>query len=824
MATCVSKRGNFLLGLPVVLLSLAALHSSAVPDHRAPAAGDWWAFKTPVKPPVPGGAASGNPIDGFLQARLREKELTFAPPADNRTLLRRLSFDLTGLPPTPEELNQPYEKALDRLLASPRYGERWGRHWLDVVRFGETDGGEHNYERFNAWPYRDYVIDAFNRDLPFNQFVRDQLAGDILHPQDRSKIAATGFLVSGPWDQVSAVLNQDPLMRKTARMDELDDMVTTTAATFLGLTVNCARCHDHKFDPIPTRDYYRFASAFSGAGFGERVIANAEERAKYDALVKPLRSELGKVQDELSEIETAVTARLLRTKYVEFDERQRNSPRRIPVNPIYNREAFPEVKARYWRIAFSGRDAAKARIEQVEFRPSGKKITSWPTGENRAAGKPIYFRVDLGSAETVREIVWASDSVNGDDHLAPSIYQFEASEDGTNWRVVASNLDHISSKELDLPEIPDEELNAALPKDKRDRRAELKTKRDALQTRLSSIPTPARIYAVNPHKPEAVSVLQRGNVATPLEPVTPGGLTCVSQIPTDFSGQAKPGEMGDGERRVALAEWIMDPRNPLTARVIVNRVWYYHFGSGIVNTPSDFGVNGDRPSHPELLDWLATSFMEHGWSLKWLHRQILTSQAYRQSSKFNAAAHQVDAGNRLLWRMPLRRMDAETLRDTVLTVSGNLSLKAGGPSFPLHAKGGRGAFIYHALNNDGPDVWRRSVYRFVVRGGDRVLLDSFDCPDPSVATPQRTISNTPVQALALMNNAFVTRQAGLFSKRLEREHPNDPARQIARAYLLAFGREPSADEIKMGARFIKLRSLALYCRALLNANEFIYTP
>jgi len=212
---------------------------------------------------------------------LRDKGLAFAPPADNRTLIRRLSFDLTGLPPDPALLDEPYDKAVERLLASPRYGERWGRHWLDVVRFGETDGGEHNFERFNSWPYRDYVIDAFNRDVPYNQFVREQIAGDVLFPNDRARIAATGFLVSGPWDQVSAVLNKDPLMRKTARMDELDDMVTTTCATFLGLTVNCARCHNHKFDPIPTRDYYRIAAAFAGAGIAQAI------RAQTDSIPQP---------------------------------------------------------------------------------------------------------------------------------------------------------------------------------------------------------------------------------------------------------------------------------------------------------------------------------------------------------------------------------------------------------------------------------------------------------------------------------------------------------------------------------------------------------
>jgi hypothetical protein len=344
---------------------------------------------------------------------------------------------------------------------------------------------------------------------------------------------------------------------------------------------------------------------------------------------------------------------------------------------------------------------------------------------------------------------------------------------------------------------------------------------DELQTRLSAVSSPPALYAANTRKPEKCYLLERGSVQKQKEEVTPGALIAVNQIPSEFG--LTP-EASDADRRLALANWITDSRNPLTARVIVNRVWYYHFGTGIVNTPSDFGSNGDRPSHPELLDWLAAGFVEHGWSIKWLHRQILTSRAYQQSSRFNPKAHAVDAGNRLIWRMPLRRLDAETLRDTILSVSGSLDMRMGGPSFLLHYQGGRGAFIYHAMNNDGPGVWRRAVYRFAVRGGDRTLLDSFDCPDPSVATPQRTASNTPVQALALMNNEFVVRQADLFAKRLEKEFPNDRAAQVRRAYLLALGRPAGPKDEGVAGRFLSRQPLSLFCRALLNSNEFVYAP
>lgn len=813
--------------LRIVAVALLALPcATAEPVASAsPEPGHWWSLQPLTQPRVPqiGNLRSriANPIDAFLLAKLQEKGLAFAPPADHRTLLRRLSFDLTGLPPDPALLDEPYEQAVERLLASPRYGERWGRHWLDVARFGETDGGEHNYERFNAWPYRDYVIDAFNRDLPYNQFVRDQIAGDALYPNDRNKIAATGFLVAGPWDQVSAVLNKDPLMRKTARMDELDDMVTTTCATFLGLTVNCARCHDHKFDPIPTRDYYRMAAAFSGAGFGERAVASGEERKRYDSQVNPLRTELDRVRTELAAIENPVTVRLLGAKYREFDRQRWGEPRRIPVNPLYNRETFRPAEARYWRMLVSAQHGARARIDRVEVRPAGIVFPAWKAAEAATVDKPAALSMDLGEAKAVGEIVWSADLEDGETDGTPTVYRFECSADGKEWRTVASNLDHVSSLELDLPSLPDEELNRALSAEARERRSVLAKRRDDLQAKLTAIPTPARIYAVNTHAPEKVTVLERGSVAKPGEEVSPGGLSAVRELSPQFG---IPPDATDAQQRIALADWIANPKNPLTARVIVNRVWYYHFGAGIVNTPSDFGANGDRPSHPALLDWLAASFMEHGWSLKWLHRQIVTSRAYQQSSAFNPKAHAVDAGNRLLWRMGLRRMDAETLRDSILSVAGSLDLKAGGPSFPLHKKGARGSYIYHALDNDGPAVWRRAVYRFVVRGGDRVLLDSFDCPDPSVAAPQRTVSNTPVQALALMNNAFVVRQADLFAKRLERESPGNRAAQIGRAYLLAFGRTPRPAEVAEGVKFLKGRSLGLYCRALLNANEFVYVP
>jgi hypothetical protein len=333
----------------------------------------------------------------------------------------------------------------------------------------------------------------------------------------------------------------------------------------------------------------------------------------------------------------------------------------------------------------------------------------------------------------------------------------------------------------------------------------------AAEAALAALPAPAQVYAAKPKAAvEKVFLLERGSVAKPLEEVSPGGLSAIPALPADLTDAAAD----DRARRLALANWLTDAKNPLTARVIVNRVWFYHFGNGLVNTPSDFGVMGDRPSHPELLDWLAAEFVENGWSLKWLHRKILASRAYQQSSALNEAAMKVDAANRLLWRMAPKRIDAEALRDGILFASGKLVAEPrGGPSFVLQKKDDRGAFIYKALDNDGPAVWRRAVYRFVVRGGERIMLDSFDCPDPAVATPQRAISNTPVQALTLMNNEFVVKQAGFLAER---------ARDIDGLYRILFQRAPSAKERDLATAFGKRESLAALARVLINSNEFSY--
>ncbi|MBK5294782.1 MAG: DUF1549 domain-containing protein, partial [Acidobacteriia bacterium] len=688
---------------------------------RKRAGTDWWALQTPRKPAVPHVDGAPTAIDAFLLAKLRAKGLDYSPPADRLTLLRRLSFDLTGLPLAADKANEKYGDALERMLQSPQYGERWGRHWLDVVRFGETDGGEHNNERFTAWRYRDYVIAALNQDKPYDQFVREQIAGDVLAPDDINSVAATGFLACGPWDSVTKMINKDELMRRTIRQDELDDMVTTTFATFQGLTVNCARCHDHKFDPIPTRDYYRLTAVFQGAGFGDRQIASPDQRDQREALLAPLRRQMSAARKELSTIEDAVKTRLLLAKLEQVDAGRAPGARRMQLNAVFNHNVFPPVTARYARMVVTSQfGKAVPRVDRLELLPAGHVVTGWKAAKEASDNEPVYLEMDLGQERGINGVKWSSDAATGVKDGAIRVYRLEVSTDRAQWRQAASSLDHDVPAEYALPEVSEAELVAALPASSIEPRRQLQARLRQVQADIDAVPALASVHAVKPEPLTASHLLLRGSLSSPGEEVTPGALSTVKQLGELAIGN--PSE--EGARRLALAHWLTDPGNPLTARVIVNRVWYFHFGNGIVNTPSDFGFNGDRPSHPELLDWLANEFVEHGWSLKWLHRQIVATRAYQQSSASSEKAHAVDADNRLLWRMPVKRMDAETMRDSILFVAGNLNPERSGPSYLLQKKETKGSYMHKRLDNDGPEVWRRAVYRFVVRGGERIFLDS----------------------------------------------------------------------------------------------------
>jgi len=591
-------------------LIIALLLLAAFPVHGADQR-NHWSLQPLHRPLVPSTAKGLSPIDAFIQAKLTEKNLAMSPMADRRTLIRRLSFDLLGIPPTPAEIDafisdrspRAYENLVERFLASPRYGERWGRHWLDVARYTESQGFEYDRLRNNAWHYRDYVIRSFNADKPFDRFMKEQIAGDALEPITQEGMIAVSLLVCGPWDQAGSA-QANIAQRTNTREEELEDLIAVVGQSFLGLTVNCARCHAHKFDPIPHDEYYRIKSVFEGVRAGERPIAT----------------------NVLSYIGTRV-------------------------------------------------------------------------------------------------------------------------------------------------------------------------------------------------QPEPTKRFKRGDVNSPAEIVAPGALSAIAGLSADF-GLAP--DAPEATRRVKFAEWLADPRNPLPARVMANRVWQYHFGQGLVATPNDFGANGVRPTHPELLDWLASEFIASGWSLKSVHRLILNSAAYRQQSRANPKAAAIDSENQLLWRFSPRRLEAEELRDAMLVVSGEINSQMGGPSFRPFTISNFNSDFYEPKDLIGAEFNRRTVYRMNVNSGKEPLLDAFDCPDPSVKTPRRGVTTTPLQALALMNNSFVQRQATRLAERVLAENKSKNAAAIEAAYQHALGRRPDKTELAAAVAVAKERGLEHICWALLNSTEFVY--
>jgi hypothetical protein len=604
----------------------------------------YWAFRPVSRPAVPRAdrESAANPVDAFVAARLRSRGLAPAPPAGRRELIRRAYFDLVGLPPPPEAvdafLNDPardaYERLLDRLLASPQYGERWGRHWLDVVRFAQTNGYERDDEKPDAWRYRDYVIRAFNEDKPFDRFIREQLAGDELPAVTDDSLTATAFFRLGVWDD-------EPDDARQAEFDELDDMVSVTGTAFLGLTVGCARCHDHKFDPIPQEDYYGML-----------------------AFLRNVR-----------------------------------------------------------RYAKPGKDSDKVMFARL--RGGGRTLA---VHEHGPAAPPTHLLV-RGSAAT-----------------------------------------------------------------------------------------PGR--AVRPHF---------------LRALCPSDEAAVPKI-----AAAPPTALTTGRRRV-LAEWIASPRNPLTARVIANRLWHYHFGRGIVATPSDFGKTGLPPTHPELLDWLASELVEGGWRLKRMHKLIMTSRTYRQSSRIDdERAVALDPGNTLLWRQNLRRLEAEAVRDGVLAVSGRLNPTMGGrgifPALSKEVLSTQSKPGYGWGKSTAAEEGRRSVYVFAKRTLGVPFLEIFDAASPDTPTAARQTTTIAPQALTLLNSAFVNEQARAAAERLVRETGTNAPANVERLYRLALGRPPDAEEARIALAYLgraqaEVRSagegsyreaLALLCKAVLNVNEFVY--
>lgn len=823
----------------------------------------WWSLQPLRSQPVPqpNNPPAGwdkSPIDRYVLATMREKGLEPSPPADRRTLIRRAYFDLIGLPPSPEEVaafvNDPaadaYERLIDRLLASPQYGERWGRHWLDVIRFGESNGFEQNHLRDNAWPFRDYVIRSFNEDKPYDRLVAEHLAGDQLDPGNPQVEVGTGFLVAGPFDSVG---NQDPVAAAQIRSNTLDDIITATGSAFLGLTIHCARCHDHKFDPIKTADYYRLQSALAGVQQKPRPLASEKERADRVAQTRTIDIQIRAVDKQLAPLKKEIADRIAKVG-------RESILARYPRPPVSSRgveEVFPAISAKYVRLSISHCDNPHraAEIDEIDVWTDGpasrnvalarlgSKATASSTRRPSTNADVFQARnlidddlsrrwiaespqseivIELPKAETIHRVFWSSDREGGFAKTGRPIsekYTLRVSLDGKEWTEVASN----EGRRPSTPQWEEQLLREAVESaEEQAERTRLEQQRADLANRRLAIPELPLAWIGKFTQPSATFVSLGGDPQKQGEAIVSSSLTTLEKVVPTYELKA---DAPEGKRRLALAEWITNKSNPLTPRVLANRIWHYHFGRGIVATPSDFGFGGSAPSHAELLDWLANQLHEQDWHLKPLHRLIMTSKTYQQASNFDEAKGQIDADAVYLWRYPPRRLEAESIRDTLLSIAGKLDLRPdnpGGPGFQLYTYTVDNVATYIPLDSVGPETYRRSVYHQNVRAVKVDLLAEYDCPDPSLAAPRREVTVSPLQALTMQNHSFILDMAKSLETRLQREAPQDSSSQVKRGFQLAFGRDPDAAELKASTDLIAKHGLFLFCRSLINANEVIY--
>ena len=881
---------------------------------RSKADSTWWSLQ-PVTQTVPPRTASTseNPIDHFIRAKLDAKNLQPAPAADRRVLIRRLYFDLLGLPPTPEAVASfvadpnpdAYQQLVDELLASKHFGERWARHWLDIAHYADTHGFERDKRRDNAWRYRDYVIRSFNNDKPYNRFLTEQIAGDTLDAPTDESIVATGFLAAGPWDFVGQVETRSPILRRAARALDLDDMLTQVMTSTVAMTANCARCHDHKLDPITQREYYQLAAVFAGVRRENRDI-NPARRKQYIAdkvriteSISQVSARIGQLQGkglDLADIVgggngfgngkkgLGIDTRTGKVQERPFGDLGNVKPGNyasckypfvdgvfVPANGQTRSSStgliahnIPETSGKAWDMIRNGPVSSQfsTTLGTIDFNSAGHSMI----GLHANAG--ITFDLEAlrnaGRADADQKLQPPVDQPNDADRSATD-YRFSTVagyggrtvEPSAEFRIYldgdlksTGRLGRNDTAEVSI-EIPstsrfltlistdggngyghdqisfgDPRLTIATPDSLTDERkaqiAKLQQEKTSLEAELKKLGEPPEFYGVVSETPPAVHILTRGNPEAPGDDVVPGTLG-FGKTDVQFGSVDTP----DSDRRLALTKWITSPDNPLTRRVIVNRLWHWHFGTGLVNTPSDFGFGGGEPSHPKLLDWLADELLHSSWSLKHIHQLIVTSQTYQQQSILAAtdkrvAPTAVDSDNRLLWRMNPHRLEAEAVRDSVLAVSGKLNIAMFGPGYrDFHYKEAY-APIYTYQTADAPPLWRRSVYRFIVRTTPQQFMTALDCPDPANLTPQRNVTTTALQSLALYNNDFMLKQSRYFAKRLEEEHGSNIDDQVERAFQLAFARSPDSKEQKLSRSTIEQYGLWQFCRAIFNANEFVY--
>jgi len=743
----------------------------AVPIAKSGTSG--WALRRPVRPTIPAADApwSAHPIDAFVKQMLDAKGLVPAPPADRRTLARRAYLDLVGLLPSPEEVDafvrdpapNAFESLIDRLLASPHYGERWGRHWLDVARYADSWGHIHDDDNPNAWRYRDYVIRSLNADKPYTRFILEQLAGDELDEVTYDGLIATGFNRIGP--RVLFREKQNPHYR----YDYLDDLIATTSRAFLGLTVSCARCHDHKFDPISQADYHRMMAAFFPFVDYDHPLAPAGVVAEHARIRSEVERETKPLRARVRELEEPYRRRLFEKRLVSFPADVQAAVR------------TPEEQRTPGQQLLAG---------QVLSISLGARRDLGLEPEDRAAVAKLEAEIRQIETRLPKPLPVAAGIRDGDYRFAP---------DGPGDEPVPGTT----------------------------------AKRFRLDFAGSYVPGPGK-----PYTPPPLCALD----GKPLE-IEPGFLTALAE-PRPVTAHAPADGRPTSGRRRALAEWLASDRNPLTARVMVNRIWHHHFGRGIVATPSNFGAMGTPPTHPELLDWLATEFVREGWSWKRMHRLILTSRTYQMASAYGHERNvEIDPDNRFLWRFPVRRLEGEIIRDAILSASGQLNTEAGGPAFfpavppSVHEDAKKvGKWV---LTKEEPATWRRSIYSYWKRALKFPMFEVFDQPDTMVTCERRNTTTVPTQALTMMNNEFVLLQSRYLATRVRAtagEDPEDDPR-VRALYRLALSREPDAKEISTTRAFLsrqrsyhagagsadpRYEALVDLCNVVLNLNEFLY--
>jgi len=734
----------------------AALENRPItPEER-----NYWAFKLPVPAPLPDvdDKTLTNPVDRFLEQARRARGLKAAPRADRFTLARRAYLDLLGLPPTPEQVEafvadhspNAWEHLIDTLLASPHYGERYGRMWLDVVRYADSAGFEYDVHRPNAWRYRDYVIKSFNDDKPYTQFLIEQIAGDEIDGRTSDSLIATGFLRMGP--RVLFREKDNP----ERRYDYLDEIIGTLGKGTLGLTVNCARCHNHKFDPIAQKDYYALEASLFGYVETEVPLAPKPEADAYLAKNAEVSAKIADLRSQIERLEQPFRE----TLQLEWIKRQ-----------------FPEHIVRVVLKPDAERTPGdKLLVEQVlkaAYVSAAQLDRALPPAQAQEK-KDLTARIAALESQRPKPLPMAEIVTDGDYRSSP----------------LGQGDDTVSCPKCRVP------VPGAGP---------------FLHTGPGRYQVPPSYFLIGGDverhgslmKPGFIDVISFGN--PPTEIPRPDGHT---------SG-----------RRLALAQWIASPQNPMTARVIVNRVWQKHFGRGIVATLENFGKMGERPTHQELLDWMAVEFMTHGWSLKRISKLMMMSEAYQMASAFEDPADAMaDPENAYLWRYRPQRLDAEIVRDSMLAVGGNINLEVGGePIFPFMPKDLlAGQFRGKWANTpDGPAAWRRGVYVYQRRSLPYPMFDTFDHPDMNVTSGARHVSTVPTQALTLLNNPFVLAEADFFAARI-RQQASDPESQVNAAYRLALARPAAPSEVAIGADLIRARSLASFAHVVLNLDEFLY--